>query len=114
MKRDLNIRRSEVAAGPVTVDRATRRASVSGEEIRLTALEHRLLVALVERQGRAQSRQRLYQEVWMANPNVQTRTVDMHVQRLRKKLGDSAKLIETVRGVGYRFKEPNGKSTKTS
>ena len=89
---------------------SSRRASISGEEVRLTAIEHRLLVTLVERRGTAQSRQKLYQDVWMANPNVQTRTVDMHVQRLRKKLGQSAEMIETVRGVGYRFNVPNGDS----
>ncbi len=108
MSTDYNTRDPKIAAGPVTVDRSSRQASVSGKEVRLTALEHRLLVALMDRRGRAQTRQQLYQDVWMANPNVETRTVDMHVQRLRKKLGESAWLIETVRGVGYRFKEPNG------
>lgn len=111
---DHNTRNPEIAAGTVTVDRSSRRASVSGEEVRLTALEHRLLVTLMDRRGRAQTRQQLYQDVWMANPNVETRTVDMHVQRLRKKLGESAGLIETVRGVGYRFKKPNGNANRAS
>ncbi len=109
---DLNTRDSEVAADSVTVDRSSRLASVSGEEVKLTATEHRLLVTLMDRRGRAQSRQRLYKDVWMANPDVRTRTVDMHVQRLRKKLGESAKLIETVRGVGYRF--TNGDARRAS
>ena len=114
MNTDINARDSKFAAGPVSVDRSSRRASVSGQEVRLTAIEHRLLVTLVERRGTALSRQKLYQDVWEANPNVQTRTVDMHVQRLRKKLGHTANLIETVRGVGYRFKEPNGDSRRVS
>ncbi len=114
MNAEHKTRDSEVAAGPVKVDRFSRRASISGEEVRLTALEHRLLVTLVERSGRAQTRQQLYQDVWMASPHVETRTVDMHIQRLRRKLGDSAGLIETVRGVGYRFKEHNGKSNRAS
>ncbi len=109
---DHNIRDSKIAVGTVAVDRSSRRASISGEEVQLTAIEHRLLVALMDRRGRAQTRQELYQDVWMANPNVETRTVDMHVQRLRKKLGESAGLIETVRGVGYRFKQPNRDSNK--
>ena len=51
-----------------------------------------------------QSRPQLLEIVWEAHPDIQTRTVDMHVQRLRTKLGDAGKLIETVRGFGYRFK----------
>ena len=114
MNTDLSTWNPEIAAGTVTVDRSARRASISGEEVRLTAIEHRLLVTLMDRSGRAQTRQQLYQDVWLANPNVETRTVDMHVQRLRKKLGESAGLIETVRGVGYRFKAPNGNSSRAS
>ena len=101
----LNTRESELTAGPIAVDRSHRHVTVSGEDVRLTALEHRLLVALMERRGHAQSRQQLYADVWKANPDVRTRTVDMHVQRLRTKMGEAAELIETVRGVGYRFKE---------
>ncbi len=95
----------EISAGPIMVDRRSREASVRGQSVRLTTIEHRLLVALMDRRGKAQSRQQLYADVWKANPDVQTRTVDMHVQRLRRKLGDDASLIETVRGVGYRFNE---------
>ena len=105
MRYDSNTRESGLAAGPIAVDRASRQVSVSGEAVRLTALEHRLLLALIERRGHAQSRQQLYEDVWKASPNVRTRTVDMHVQRLRKKMGESAGLNETVRGVGYRFKK---------
>ena len=101
----LNTRESKLAAGPISVDRSRRHVTVSGEDVRLTALEHRLLLALMERRGHAQSRQQLYVDVWKANPDVRTRTVDMHVQRLRRKMGEAAELIETVRGVGYRFKE---------
>ena len=105
MSYDSNTRESQLAAGPIAVDRSCRQASVSGEDVRLTALEHRLLLALMERRGHVQSRQQLYADVWKANPEVRTRTVDMHIQRLRRKMGEAAALIETVRGVGYRFKE---------
>ena len=101
---DSNTRESGLAAGPIAVERSSRHVSVSGEEVRLTALEHRLLLALMEGRGRAQSREQLYVDVWNGRPGVRTRTVDMHVQRLRTKMGESAGLIETVRGVGYRFK----------
>jgi DNA-binding response OmpR family regulator len=78
------------------------RVEVLGEEILLTALEFRLLMDLVSRAGRVQSRDALLERVWGYAPEVETRTVDTHVKRLREKLGSSAKHIETVRGVGYR------------
>ena len=59
---------------------------------------------LVERRGRVQSRAQLLETVWKANPTIQTRTVDMHMQRLRAKLGAGASFLETVRGFGYRFR----------
>jgi two-component system phosphate regulon response regulator PhoB len=95
---------STLTAGPVTIDRSAHRAMVHGEELSLTATEYKLLLTLVERRGRVQSRPQLLEIVWEAQPDIQTRTVDMHVQRLRTKLGDAGKLIETVRGFGYRFK----------
>jgi len=66
---------------------------------------------LLEREGRVQSRSSLLQAVWQAQPDIQTRTVDMHVQRLRAKLGKAADWIETVRGVGYRFRSPPPSAT---
>jgi two-component system, OmpR family, phosphate regulon response regulator PhoB len=95
---------STLAAGPLTIDRSEHRATVHGEELTLTATEYKLLLTLVERRGRVQSRPQLLEIVWEAHPDIQTRTVDMHVQRLRTKLGDAGNLIETVRGFGYRFK----------
>lgn len=95
---------SLLAAGPVTVDRAAHRVSVNGQDIVLTATEYRLLLMLAERRGRVQSRAQLLETVWEAHPSIQTRTVDMHVQRLRAKLGSAGDLIETVRGFGYRYR----------
>jgi two-component system, OmpR family, phosphate regulon response regulator PhoB len=95
---------STLAAGPISIDRSAHRATVGGEELSLTATEYKLLLTLVERRGRVQTRPQLLETVWEAQPDIQTRTVDMHVQRLRTKLGDAGRLIETVRGFGYRFK----------
>ena len=95
---------STVTAGPVVIDRSSHRASVDGQELELTATEFKLLLTLVERRGRVQSRPQLLETVWEAQPDIQTRTVDMHVQRLRAKLGNAGALIETVRGFGYRFR----------
>ena len=95
-----------LAAGPVRLDVAAHKAEVDGEPVELTATEFRLLRLLVEREGRVQDRTQLLETVWRAQPDIQTRTVDMHVQRLRTKLGHAGECIETVRGVGYRFRTP--------
>ena len=79
---------------------------VQGEEVRLTALEFRLLATLLSRAGRVQTRDTLLADVWGMHAGLTTRTVDTHVTRLRKKLGDEAgNYIETLRGVGYRFRD---------
>jgi two-component system phosphate regulon response regulator PhoB len=95
---------SVLAAGPINVDRGAHRVTMAGSDVDLTATEYKLLVTLAERRGRVQSRGQLLESVWEAHPGIQTRTVDMHVQRLRAKLGDAGDLIETVRGFGYRFR----------
>lgn len=93
-----------LTAGDITIDRSALRATVGGRELDLTATEFKLLLTLVERRGRVQTRPHLLESVWEAQPDIQTRTVDMHVQRLRTKLGESGRMIETVRGFGYRFR----------
>jgi two-component system phosphate regulon response regulator PhoB len=94
---------STLTAGPISIDRSSHRVTVDGAELDLTATEYKLLLTLIERRGRVQSRPQLLETVWEAQPDIQTRTVDMHVQRLRTKLGPSGGMIETVRGFGYRF-----------
>ncbi|MEO8201239.1 MAG: response regulator transcription factor [Gemmatimonadota bacterium] len=95
---------NSLTAGPVVIERSSHRVTVDERELDLTATEYKLLLTLIERRGRVQSRPQLLETVWEAQPDIQTRTVDMHVQRLRAKLGDSGDLIETVRGFGYRFR----------
>ena len=97
-----------VSVGPLEIDRARHRVTVSGQAIDLTATEFKLLLTLALRRGRLQSRAQLLEDVWDAAPDVQTRTVDMHVQRLRAKLGPALELIETIRGFGYRLRAVNG------
>ncbi|MGH7607465.1 MAG: response regulator [Gemmatimonadales bacterium] len=97
-----------LSAGAVTLDRVAHRLTVNGGAIELTATEFKLLEHLMERRDRVQSRTQLLESVWQAQPDIQTRTVDMHVQRLRAKLGPAGEWIETVRAVGYRFREPAG------
>jgi two-component system phosphate regulon response regulator PhoB len=92
--------------GPLSIDRASHLVHVDGEPIDLTPTEFKLLLTLAERRGRVQGRAHLLESVWEAAPDIQTRTVDMHVQRLRAKLGGAGDLIETVRGFGYRIRSP--------
>ena len=92
-----------LALGPIGIDRAAHRVTVEGDTVELTPTEYKLLLLLGERRGRVQSRARLLEAVWDAAPDIQTRTVDMHVQRLRSKLGPAGDMIETVRGFGYRL-----------
>lgn len=101
-------------AGPLSVDVSAHEATMDGEELDLTPTEFRLLQALLERRGRTQSRRQLLERAWDVESDVagriQTRTVDMHVRRLRGKLGRVGDWVETVRGFGYRLRIPEGES----
>ena len=90
--------------GDISINRSAHAVAVGDEAIDLTPTEYKLLILLAERRGRVQARAHLLQSVWDAAPDIQTRTVDMHVQRLRTKLGQAGDLIETVRGFGYRIR----------
>lgn len=91
--------------GKLKIDREAHRIWVEQEEIVLTALEFKLLVTLFERKNRVQTRGSLLEHVWGIHAHISTRTVDAHVKRLREKLCEARDYVETVRGVGYRFKE---------
>jgi two-component system phosphate regulon response regulator PhoB len=97
--------RDVIEFGPLTLDTAAHRLTLEEEEIQLTALEFKLLETFMRRRGRVQTRDVLLEDVWDMNANVVTRTVDTHVKRLREKLGPAGEFIETIRGVGYRFRE---------
>lgn len=97
--------RDTMVVGPLHIDRSGHKVYVDGGEVELTPTEYRLLLLLAERSGRVQDRSHLLETVWDAAPDIQTRTVDMHVQRLRTKLGRAGDMIETVRGFGYRFND---------
>lgn len=96
--------------GPLKIDRAALTVHVEETDIDLTPTEYKLLLTLAERRGRVQGRGHLLETVWDAAPDIQTRTVDMHVQRLRTKLGVAGDLIETVRGFGYRLRASQPRS----
>ncbi len=91
-------------AGSLLVDVGANQVTVEGDTVQLTPKEFQLLVCLLERRGRTQSRSDLLEAVWETTADIETRTVDMHVGRLRSKLGPAGDSIETVRGFGYRFR----------
>jgi len=91
--------------GPLRLDAERHRCSVEGRDLELTPKEFALLGALMRRPGRVLSRELLLDEVWGSEISVTLRTIDTHMKRLREKLGSAADLIDTVRGVGYRFHE---------
>ncbi len=95
--------RGDMLFGKVRLDPTAHRVFLGTEELVLTATEYRLLLYLAEHNGELCSRGDLLVEVWGLAANLNTRTVDTHVKRLRHKLEDHADLIETVRGAGYRF-----------
>ncbi len=96
--------RRMLQGGGVSIDLDALAVTVAGKPIELTPTEYRLLVSLLERRGRVQDRQQLLKAAWDVHARIETRTVDMHVQRLRSKLGGAGDWIETVRGFGYRFR----------
>ncbi|MDX2023438.1 MAG: response regulator transcription factor [Deltaproteobacteria bacterium] len=97
--------RRRLVVGNLQVDVDGHHAFVDGTEIHVSILEMRLLIYLMESKGRVRSREELLGDVWGYKPGVSTRTVDTHVKRLRDKLDSAGSLIETVRGMGYRFAE---------
>jgi DNA-binding response OmpR family regulator len=94
--------------GKLQVDRERHQASWAGKPVRLTAKEFGLLAALLEARGRVLSRRALLEEVWGYSYAEGTRTVDVHVRRLREKLPELAPSIRTVKSVGYRLAEDEG------
>ncbi len=92
-----------LAAGKLRLDVSAHRAYVDEQEVALTALEFKLIHHLLLNRGRVQSREVLLREVWGVSSQLETRTVDTHMMRLREKLGAARDQVETVRGVGYRL-----------
>jgi two-component system, OmpR family, phosphate regulon response regulator PhoB len=102
--------RKRYSLGPLEVDPDRYHVYVEGKEVHVSALEMRLLIHLFQAQGFVRSRKDLLTEVWGYQPEVNSRTVDAHVKRLRDKLGSAGRLIETVRGLGYRLAEVEAES----
>ena len=89
----------------LVIDRSRHSVTYKDKPLELTLTEFKLVTILAERKGRVQSREQLLKDVWGYTTLIDTRTVDTHMRRLRDKLGEASKLLDTVRGVGYRFLE---------
>lgn len=98
-------RPKHLQVGEVVIDTERHEVRIHGQPVELTATEFNLLRLLMERRGRVQTREHLLLNVWNYETEIETRTVDTHVRRLREKLGTEADWIETIRGVGYRMAE---------
>lgn len=90
----------------ISIDRSRHRVTASGTAVQLTRTEFRLLEALIRQPGRVFQRSELIDAALGEDTLVMERTIDVHVRALRRKLGEHADVIETVRGVGYRFRDP--------
>lgn len=97
---------TSIQLGPIIINTMERQAYVDGEEMVLTPKEYDLLLVFCENQRRVFSRENLLELVWKFEYIGDSRTVDMHVQRLRKKLGKYNFFIKTVFGIGYKFEVP--------
>ena len=95
-----------LAIGPVRVDSGRHEVHVNGQAVALTAMEFRVLRTLMGANGRVLSRNQLIESTLGLGVAVTDRAIDVHITALRKKLGDAAAWVQTVRGVGYTFREP--------
>ncbi len=91
--------------GDLTINFLKHEVTVKGEPIQLTLTEFKLLSSLLESIGQVKTREYLLEHIWEHGEGVYSRTIDTHIQRLRTKLKEVGRYIETVRGVGYRFQE---------
>lgn len=95
---------TQLRFGELAIDVPRHAVTIAGAPVDLTATEFKLLEILARRRGRVQTRERLLQDVWGYENPIDSRTVDTHMRRLREKIGVAAGYLETIRGVGYRFK----------
>lgn len=95
--------------GEIILDRGRYTVRAGKKAVELTATEFKLLALLMERAGRVQSREKLLNEVWGYDFAINSRTVDIHIRRLREKLGKAGAVIETARGLGYRIADAEAK-----
>jgi two-component system response regulator MtrA len=105
LRRPVMRREADRELGPLSIDFDTRKVEVDGEPVELTAVEFEVLAALARRPGMALSRRQLVERALPEESEGTERTLDVHVSRIRKKLGEAGKLVQTVWGIGYKLAE---------
>ena len=93
-----------ITSGMFQLDKNTLNCYIGGQKVNLTPTEFKLLLLLIEREGCPQERSDILREVWGYRDTAQSRTLDTHMKRLRTKIGKQSSCIETVRGIGYQFR----------
>ena len=108
-RKNINIKNSEsvIKVGKIVLNSESHEVHVNNTLILLTATEFRLLKVLMERKNRVQTREGLLNIVWNYDTDMETRTIDTHIRRLREKLGENSFIIKTIRGVGYKMVDVN-------
>ena len=96
---------NKIEAGPLVVDKERYQVILNGDELILPKKEFEILELLASKPGKVFSRNQILDSVWGEDIYVVARTIDVHVRKIREKLGDNSDLIETIKGVGYRFKK---------
>jgi two-component system alkaline phosphatase synthesis response regulator PhoP len=99
-----NSRNVEIKAGPLTIDKEKYSVSLAGTQIVFPKKEFEILAYLASHPGKVFHRDKILSDIWGSEIFVVERTIDVHIRKIREKLGDYADLIETIKGVGYRFK----------
>jgi len=89
----------------LSIDLVRHQVTYRGKTLELTSTEFNLLILLAQNRGKVFTRDQILDKAWKEESFVVDRTVDVHVRRLRQKLGQASRFIETVRGVGYKFKD---------
>ncbi len=102
-REETNVGKNILSVGKIVIDIPRHKVSIEKKSIELSPMEFKLLVILIDRKGRVQTRENLLTDVWGLSVDVTTRTVDTHVKLLRQKLGKEGKLIKTVHGMGYKI-----------
>ena len=108
LKRSNQVKSSKLECGGIVIDKAAHQVTIDGKEIELSFKEFELLTYFMENRGIVMTRDQILCHIWGYDFDGETRTVDVHVRTLRQKLGNTGRLIETVRGVGYRMADKGG------
>lgn len=105
LRRTRSGKEENIDAGGITIDKEAHSVFVDGEEVYLSLKEYDLLIYLLENRGCTLSREKILDNVWNYDYYGDARTIDTHITKLRKKLGSKGDMLQTVRGVGYKFEK---------